>query len=86
MRRGGVNVGCRDDTRLALCDAFVSAPSVSVSVCACRVDVCCCSMRPSLFPLLLGKRRYNIKLWKTFTDCFNCLPVAAIIDEKIFCV
>jgi len=32
------------------------------------------------------KRRYNIKLWKTFTDCFNCLPVAAVIDEKIFCV
>lgn len=24
------------------------------------------------------KRRYTIKLWKTFTDCFNCLPVAAI--------
>jgi len=34
---------------------------------------------------MLGKRRYNIKLWKTFTDCFNCLPIAAIIDEKIFC-
>lgn len=32
-----------------------------------------------------GKRRYNIKLWKIFTDCFNCLPIAAIIDEKIFC-
>ena len=32
-----------------------------------------------------GKRRYNIKLWKTFTDCFNCLPIAAIVDEKIFC-
>lgn len=31
------------------------------------------------------KRRYNIKLWKTFTDCFNCLPVAAVVDEKIFC-
>ena len=31
------------------------------------------------------KRRYNIRLWRTFTDCFNCLPVAAIIDEKIFC-
>ena len=29
--------------------------------------------------------RYNIKLWKAFTDCFNCLPCAAIIDEKIFC-
>ncbi len=26
-----------------------------------------------------------MKLWKTFTDCFNCLPVAAIVDEKIFC-
>jgi serine/threonine-protein phosphatase PP1 catalytic subunit len=34
----------------------------------------------------LGKRRYNIKLWKTFTDCFNCLPVAAVIDEKIICM
>jgi serine/threonine-protein phosphatase PP1 catalytic subunit len=32
------------------------------------------------------KRRYSIKLWKIFTDCFNCLPVAAIIDEKIFCM
>eukprot|EP00161_Ancyromonas_sigmoides_P004499 TRINITY_DN1454_c2_g3_i2.p1 TRINITY_DN1454_c2_g3~~TRINITY_DN1454_c2_g3_i2.p1 ORF type:complete len:400 (+),score=162.13 TRINITY_DN1454_c2_g3_i2:690-1889(+) len=32
------------------------------------------------------KRRYGIKLWKTFTDCFNCLPIAAIIDEKIFCM
>ncbi|ODM88336.1 Serine/threonine-protein phosphatase PP1-beta catalytic subunit [Orchesella cincta] len=31
------------------------------------------------------RRRFNIKLWKTFTDCFNCLPIAAIIDEKIFC-
>jgi serine/threonine-protein phosphatase PP1 catalytic subunit len=32
------------------------------------------------------KRRYNIKLWKTFTDCFNCLPVAALIDERILCM
>lgn len=32
------------------------------------------------------KRRYSIKLWKSFVDCFNCLPVAAIIDEKIFCM
>jgi serine/threonine-protein phosphatase PP1 catalytic subunit len=31
------------------------------------------------------RRRYNIKIWKTFTDCFNCLPIAAIIDDKIFC-
>ncbi|KAI8613716.1 Metallo-dependent phosphatase-like protein [Chytriomyces sp. MP71] len=32
------------------------------------------------------KRRYSIKLWKTFSDCFNCLPIAAIVDEKIFCM
>ncbi|CAF1241803.1 unnamed protein product [Rotaria sordida] len=31
------------------------------------------------------KRRYSIKLWKSFNECFNCLPVAAIIDRKIFC-
>ncbi|KAJ7501236.1 protein phosphatase type 1 [Mycena galericulata] len=30
------------------------------------------------------KRRYNIKLWKTFADCFNCFPIAAIIGERIF--
>jgi len=32
------------------------------------------------------KRRYSIRLWKTFTDCFNCLPIAALIEEKIFCM
>jgi len=32
------------------------------------------------------KRRYSIKLWKAFTDCFNCLPVAALIDDKILCM
>lgn len=32
------------------------------------------------------KRRYSVRLWKTFTDCFNCLPVVAIIDEKIICM
>lgn len=31
------------------------------------------------------KRRYSVKLWKTFTDCFNCLPVAAVVADKIFC-
>ncbi|KAJ7679748.1 protein phosphatase type 1 [Mycena rosella] len=30
------------------------------------------------------KRRYNIKVWRAFIDCFNCLPFAAIIDDKIF--
>ena len=25
------------------------------------------------------KRRYNIKLWKTFTDCFNCLPIGKLM-------
>ncbi|XP_062167716.1 serine/threonine-protein phosphatase PP1 isozyme 2-like [Alnus glutinosa] len=32
------------------------------------------------------KRRFNVRVWKIFTDCFNCLPVAALIDEKIFCM
>jgi len=32
------------------------------------------------------KRRYNIKLWKTFCDAFNCLPTGAVVDEKIFCM
>jgi serine/threonine-protein phosphatase PP1 catalytic subunit len=32
------------------------------------------------------KRRYNIKLWKTFTDCFNCLPIAAMVESTILCM
>ena len=32
------------------------------------------------------KRRCNIKIWKTFIDAFNCLPIAAIVAGKIFCV
>jgi len=32
------------------------------------------------------KRKYNLKIWKMFTDMFNWLPVAALIDDKIFCV
>jgi len=32
------------------------------------------------------KRRYSPRLWKRFTDCFNCLPVAAIVADKIFCM
>jgi len=32
------------------------------------------------------KRRYSIRLWKTFTDCFNCLPVSAVCDDKILCM
>ncbi len=27
-----------------------------------------------------GKRKYNIKLWKTFSDVFNVMPVCALID------
>jgi diadenosine tetraphosphatase ApaH/serine/threonine PP2A family protein phosphatase len=34
----------------------------------------------------LGKRRYNVKLWKLFTELFNYMPVAALIDEKILCM
>ncbi|KAF0701320.1 Aste57867_8170 [Aphanomyces stellatus] len=32
------------------------------------------------------KRRYNVKLWKLFSDCFDCLPVAAIVEQSIFCM
>lgn len=32
------------------------------------------------------KRRCNVKIWRTFTDVFNCLPLAAVVAEKIFCV
>lgn len=32
------------------------------------------------------KRRYTVKLWRVFSDCFNCMPVAAIVEDKILCM
>ena len=32
------------------------------------------------------KRRYNVKIWKKFTNLFNYFPIVAIINHKIFCV
>lgn len=31
------------------------------------------------------KRRYGIKLWRSFNDLFNYMPVAALIETQIFC-
>ncbi|XP_064551880.1 uncharacterized protein LOC135437750 [Drosophila montana] len=31
------------------------------------------------------KRRYSTKLWKSFVDCYCCMPVAAIISHRVFC-
>mmetsp|Transcript_45491 Transcript_45491/g.83259 ORF Transcript_45491/g.83259 Transcript_45491/m.83259 type:complete len:319 (+) Transcript_45491:106-1062(+) len=32
------------------------------------------------------KRRFSVKLWKTFCDAFNYLPVAALIEDRILCM
>ncbi|KAI5185271.1 serine/threonine-protein phosphatase PP1 catalytic subunit [Nematocida homosporus] len=32
------------------------------------------------------KDRYTYKIWKRFTETFNCMPVAALVDGKIFCM
>jgi serine/threonine-protein phosphatase PP1 catalytic subunit len=32
------------------------------------------------------KRRYNMRIWKDFCQCFNYLPSCAIIDDRILCM
>ncbi|KAK7201528.1 serine/threonine protein phosphatase pp1(5.9) [Novymonas esmeraldas] len=32
------------------------------------------------------KRRYSVRLWKLFTDTFNCMPVAGLVDGRILCM
>jgi serine/threonine-protein phosphatase PP1 catalytic subunit len=32
------------------------------------------------------KRRLNMKIFKTFTDVFNYLPIAAVVNKRIFCM
>ncbi|KND02516.1 serine/threonine-protein phosphatase PP-Z1 [Spizellomyces punctatus DAOM BR117] len=36
--------------------------------------------------IIYSWRRCNLKVWKVFTDVFNCLPIAALVAGKIFCV
>ncbi|KAI8673026.1 Serine/threonine-protein phosphatase [Fusarium sp. Ph1] len=32
------------------------------------------------------KRRQTIQVWEAFVGIFDCLPLVAIVDEKVFCV
>lgn len=32
------------------------------------------------------KERYTYRIWKKFIETFNCMPVAALVDQKIFCM
>ena len=32
------------------------------------------------------KKKYTIRIWKIFCNIFECLPIAAIVDKKIFCI
>ena len=32
------------------------------------------------------KRRFNTRVWKYFVDCFNCMPICALIEDKILCM
>ncbi|CUG90359.1 serine-threonine protein phosphatase, putative [Bodo saltans] len=32
------------------------------------------------------KRRFNVKLFKSFSDVFNCFPISAIIDSAALCM
>ena len=32
------------------------------------------------------KRRYNLRIWKIFSDCFNWLPISSIVNSKILCM
>jgi serine/threonine-protein phosphatase PP1 catalytic subunit len=32
------------------------------------------------------KKRLNIKVWKTFCDVFNFMPISAIVSNKIICM
>ena len=51
-----------------------------------QIEYMVSTMNVSYIIFKKGKRRYSVKLWRSFTDLFNWLPVAAIIDDKILCM
>ena len=50
---------------------------------ACASTPLCRWSRPP--PPLTSTLGTKVRLWRIFGDCFNCMPVAAVIGEKIFC-
>ncbi|CAN1354870.1 Serine/threonine-protein phosphatase PP1 (Fragment) [Linum perenne] len=77
--KGGKQVQLSESEIRQLCvnarQIFLSQPTlveIKAPIRICGTDEC--------------KRRFNVRLWKIFTDCFNSLPVAALIDEKIICM
>ena len=32
------------------------------------------------------KKRYSLPIYRLFIELFNCLPAAAIVNERIFCI
>lgn len=32
------------------------------------------------------KRRYSVNLWKIFTECFDWMPISALVDRRILCM
>ena len=73
--------------------------AMSVSLLACSLDPTllagsisvCFGLLGLIAELLAGfyddcKRRYSIRLWKTFGSLFNHLPPAAVVQDKILCV
>lgn len=32
------------------------------------------------------KRRFSVRMWKKFVDVFNCLPVAALVEDAALCM
>jgi serine/threonine-protein phosphatase PP1 catalytic subunit len=31
-------------------------------------------------------QRFAVSVWRAFSDAFNCMPIAAIVDSRIFCI
>ena len=42
--------------------------------------------RVATAPPRAGTGRYSVKLWRIFGDCFNCMPVSAVVEDKIICM
>ena len=71
----GFFVECKRASRVS---SFVLCLPVAPSPSRARVAT---APARALFP-----GRYSVKLWRIFGDCFNCMPVSAVVEDKIICM